>query len=405
MVRMNNRADNDLRPVQVTWRFLKQQPASVLWQRGDTKVLAAVQPTEGSLQVNGNGITAHQLEWLQTTLRPLLATEALTITVTCLEDGGGLLAELFNAVYCALTLLPKGKGPKQVAAAVTAAMVAGESLGDPDAAESDLATSLVTMVATPQEQIIALELGGQQAVNSSEFNELILRASQGVTRTNDQRQASFERAVQPNIQVADTDEQTIVIATKNPGKAREFESVFAAEGIQIKTLLDYPELPNIDETGSTFEENARLKADQIAAILHLPVLADDSGLMVDELGGRPGIYSARFSGDHNDAGNNAKLLYELTGVPAEKRTAIFHTTLVFAKPDRPDEDLVVEGNVKGQILGIPRGDNGFGYDPLFYVPELDATMAQLTVEQKNKISHRAKAIENLEDKWKEWIKD
>ncbi|MGO3464762.1 MAG: XTP/dITP diphosphatase, partial [Lactiplantibacillus plantarum] len=95
MVRMNNRADNDLRPVQVTWRFLKQQPASVLWQRGDTKVLAAVQPTEGSLQVNGNGITAHQLEWLQTTLRPLLATEALTITVTCLEDGGGLLAELF----------------------------------------------------------------------------------------------------------------------------------------------------------------------------------------------------------------------------------------------------------------------------------------------------------------------
>ncbi|KRM24410.1 non-canonical purine NTP pyrophosphatase, rdgB HAM1 family [Latilactobacillus graminis DSM 20719] len=401
---MNNRAENDVRPVQVIWHFLKQQPASVLWQRGDTKILAAVQPTSGSFQVSGSSVTVQHLDWLKATLRPLLVTADLTITVTCLEDGGGLLAELFNAAYCALNLLPKDQRPQQVAAAVTTAMVNGASVVDPDQVESQQATSLMTMVATPQEQILALELSGQQAINSSEFNELILRASQGVTRTNAQRQAGFERAVEPPLPVIDTDQRTIVIATKNPGKAREFNAVFATEGIQIKTLLDYPELPRIDETGATFEENARLKADQIAAYLHLPVLADDSGLMVDALGGRPGIYSARFSGDHNDAGNNAKLLYELTGVPAAERTATFHTTLVFAKPERPAEDLVVEGNIQGQILGIPRGDNGFGYDPLFYVPALDATLAQLTVEQKNQISHRAKAIEQLKQKWRAWIK-
>ena len=121
----------------------------------------------------------------------------------------------------------------------------------------------------------------------------------------------------------------IVIATRNPGKAKEFSSIFGEKGYTVKTLLDYPNLPDVEETGRTFEENARLKAETIAEILQKPVLADDSGLIVDALGGMPGIYSARFAGEPtNDASNNAKLLHELTGVPKEKRQARFHCTLV-----------------------------------------------------------------------------
>jgi len=156
------------------------------------------------------------------------------------------------------------------------------------------------------------------------------------------------------------------------------------------------------ETGSTFEENATLKAHAVMERFNLPTIADDSGLQVDVLYGQPGVYSARYAGDHNDAANNAKLLSELGGVPMEKRTARFVSTLVFANP-KNDQDLVVEGEVKGLIKTVPQGDDGFGYDPLFYIPELDKTMAQMTVEQKNQISHRGNAIKKLEKQWQDWI--
>lgn len=412
MVRTDNRAVNDVRPLQVQWRYLTQQPASVLWQRGITKIMVAAycQTKAAGLVVTGTGLTAGQIDWLQAALLPLVSAEALTqqqlvVTITTLENDGGQLAEAFNATIGALQLLPDTLLDQQVPCAVSVGVMADQTtLVDLTLAEEEIAISQMTMVATAQEQVGALTLSGQP-VDSSLFNELILRASQGCTRTTAQFQASFQQAVQPVMAAGIPDVGTIVIATKNPGKAREFEAVFAKAGLKVKTLLDYPELPEIDETGQTFEANARLKADQIAAILKLPVLADDSGLMVDALDGRPGIYSARFAGDHNDAGNNAKLLFELTGVPTEKRTATFHSTLVFAKPDRPNEDLVVEGNVAGRILGIPRGDNGFGYDPLFYVPELDASMAELSLAQKNQVSHRARAIANLEPVWRDWLAD
>ncbi|AWZ43705.1 XTP/dITP diphosphatase [Latilactobacillus sakei] len=407
MVRTDNRAANDVRPVKVQWHYLTKQPASVLWQRGTTKVLAAVsEQTTKKVTLIGSGLTQVQSDWLQQTLTTLLAPAlektGLLVSVTVLEDGGSLLAEASNAVFGALQLLPEQFLPNR-AAAVTAILTGNETLVDASDTEEAVADSTLLVVTDNQEQILAMTLQGATAVNSSQLNELLLVASQGGTRTAEQIQASYQQAVHPIIQKEHSEMPTIVIATKNPGKAQEFHAMFEKEGIQIKTLLDYPELPEINETGQTFEENARLKADQIAAILQLPVLADDSGLMVDALDGRPGIYSARFAGDHNDAGNNAKLLYELTGVPAEKRTAHFHTTLVFAKPDRPDDDLVVEGSVNGRILGIPRGDNGFGYDPLFYVPELDKSMAELSMAEKNAISHRAKAIENLEPLWRDWL--
>lgn len=185
----------------------------------------------------------------------------------------------------------------------------------------------------------------------------------------------------------------ILIATKNEGKLKEFKQIFTAKGIEVLSLKDVDEDVDVQENGLTFEENALLKADSYAKTIGIPVLADDSGLEIDALNGRPGIFSARYAGDHNDAANNAKVLTELGGVPDEKRTATFHTTVVVRKPD--GTELVANGNLRGRILSVPRGDNGFGYDPLFYVEEKQKTLAQMTREEKNQISHRALAIQDL----------
>lgn len=185
----------------------------------------------------------------------------------------------------------------------------------------------------------------------------------------------------------------ILIATKNEGKLKEFKQIFTAKGIEVLSLKDVDEDVDVQENGLTFEENARLKADSYAKTIGIPVLADDSGLEIDALNGRPGIFSARYAGDHNDAANNAKVLTELGGVPDEKRTVTFHTTVVVRKPD--GTELVANGNLRGRILSVPRGDNGFGYDPLFYVEEKQKTLAQMTREEKNQISHRALAIQDL----------
>ena len=197
-------------------------------------------------------------------------------------------------------------------------------------------------------------------------------------------------------------QKELVIATKNTGKAKEFASIFEPKGYSVKTLLDFPELEDVAETGHTFEENARLKAETIAERLQKIVLADDSGLCVDALEGQPGVYSARFAGNQkSDAATNAKLLAELGELPSDKRSAHFHCCLVMAAPNH--ESLVVEGICDGEIAKFPSGEGGFGYDPLFFVPEIQKTFGQLTREEKNKISHRAKAVHLLVEQWEEWL--
>lgn len=195
-------------------------------------------------------------------------------------------------------------------------------------------------------------------------------------------------------------ENTIVIATKNAGKAREFRAIFEPKGLIVKTLADFPNLKQVTETGKTFTENATLKATAVAQETQLPVLADDSGLMVDVLNGEPGIYSARYAGDHDDAKNNAKLLANLAGVPAAKRGAAFHTSLVLIKPD--GKKLVATGEVRGEILTAPRGHDGFGYDPLFYVPAEGQTFAEMGLATKNQHSHRAKATAAMLPQFDAW---
>ncbi len=196
--------------------------------------------------------------------------------------------------------------------------------------------------------------------------------------------------------------ETLLIATRNFGKATEFKAMFEPRGYMIETLHDYPDLAEVEETGKTFAENALLKAETIAKLTNQMVIGDDSGLLVDALDGAPGIYSARYAGkDHDDQANNAKLLAELEGVEWEKRTAHFQTTLAVAHPQK--DSLVVEGKVYGYILEEPRGHFGFGYDPLFYYPELNKSFGELEEEEKNQVSHRSRALKALDLQWDEWM--
>ncbi|MDX5474005.1 MAG: XTP/dITP diphosphatase [Bacillaceae bacterium] len=190
----------------------------------------------------------------------------------------------------------------------------------------------------------------------------------------------------------------LIIATNNEGKVKEFQNIFSEKGYTVRSLKDFPEIDDVEETGTTFEENALLKAQTVAKALKVVVIADDSGLEVDALNGEPGVYSARYAGtDKNDEANIDKVLEKLQEVPEEKRTARFVCVLAVAMPD--GESLTVRGTCEGFIANERKGENGFGYDPIFYIKEIDKTMAQLSKEEKNKISHRARAIELLAKRW------
>lgn len=186
----------------------------------------------------------------------------------------------------------------------------------------------------------------------------------------------------------------IVIATKNPGKAKEFQLIFS--DYQVETLLDHPEMDDIEENGRSFLENAGIKARTAALALGEIVIADDSGLSVDALDGAPGIYSARYAGpEKSDAANRAKLLEALEDVDSSDRQAAFHCALVVAASN--GEILAdYEGELQGEILREERGSNGFGYDPLFYVPNKGKTTAEMTAEEKAAISHRGQALAALQ---------
>jgi XTP/dITP diphosphohydrolase len=196
----------------------------------------------------------------------------------------------------------------------------------------------------------------------------------------------------------------VVIATKNAGKVREFASLFEKYDLQVKSLHDFPYIEEVEETGTTFEENAILKADSLCKQLGEIVIADDSGLMIDALNGKPGVHSARFAGEQkDDQANIQKVLEELKDVDETKRTARFYCALAVAFPEEDKQTVIVNGTCEGKIIDQPRGENGFGYDPIFYIEEMKNTMAELTKEEKNKISHRARALRKLEEKIPEWF--
>lgn len=186
----------------------------------------------------------------------------------------------------------------------------------------------------------------------------------------------------------------VVLASGNKGKLREIETILAEFGIQLVPQSEFG-VSDADETGSTFVENALIKARHAMQATGLAAIADDSGIVVDALDGRPGVYSARYAGaDASDADNNARLIEELDGVPDEQRGAAFHCAACFVVPGET-EPVIAEGEWRGRILRQLRGEGGFGYDPLFLVPELGRSSAELSAEEKNARSHRGKALREL----------
>ncbi|MHC5248040.1 ribonuclease PH [Enterococcus sp. LJL90] len=445
-MRHDGRAVNQLRPVQIKTNVYKHPEGSVVISFGDTEVICSatveekVPPflkgagsgwvtaeysmlpratnTRNRREANKGKLSGRTMEiqrLIARSLRAVVDLEKLgerSIVVDCdvvQADGGTRTASItgaFIALSLAITkLIVRGElkeNPiKEHLAAVSVGILPdGSCVTDLDYIEDSAAKVDMNLVMTEAGEFVEIQGTGEEATFSGEdLNTMLFYGKQAIQELITlQKEALFT-----DHQGAAVD-KTIVIATRNSGKAKEFANLFSQAGYQIKTLLDYPELPDVAETGQTFEENARLKAETIAQILQQPVLADDSGLKVDALDGMPGIYSARFSGlQATDAGNNAKLLHELTEVPDEKRTAQFHCTLVFAAPYK--KSLVVEAEWPGVIGRIPRGENGFGYDPLFYLPEYDKTAAELSDEQKNQVSHRGQAVAKLAKIWQNWLEE
>jgi XTP/dITP diphosphohydrolase len=190
----------------------------------------------------------------------------------------------------------------------------------------------------------------------------------------------------------------LVIASGNEGKLSELAHMLEPLQIEVLSQADFDVEP-VEETGLTFIENALLKAREAARVSGLPALADDSGLVVEALDGRPGIYSARFAGEGaSDEANNARLLEALAELPMERRTAHFHCSLVLLRQASDPAPIIAEGDWYGHILEAPRGDGGFGYDPLFHDRELGATAAELPMAEKARVSHRGKALAALIDR-------
>ena len=188
----------------------------------------------------------------------------------------------------------------------------------------------------------------------------------------------------------------LLVATGNRGKFREIEWILRDEVAKLYSPEDFPAMPLVEEDGATFRENAVKKAQSAASATGKPVIADDSGLEVDALGGRPGVFSARFAGqDADDSKNNTRLLGELASYPEEQRTAAFHCVIALCFPD--GVCWTFTGALYGVILREPRGTDGFGYDPLFLVPEYGRTLAELPLEVKNALSHRGQALARLKE--------
>ena len=192
-----------------------------------------------------------------------------------------------------------------------------------------------------------------------------------------------------------TPQSKVVLASANPGKLREFQALLTGCGMQAVPQSDY-QVPGVAETGLSFVENALIKARHAAAHTGLPSLADDSGIEVDALAGAPGIYSARYAGDNaSDADNNTKLLQALQSTPAAGKTARYQCLIVYLRHANDPTPIICQGTWEGLITDNAKGDGGFGYDPLFWLNEYQCTAAELPAAEKNRISHRAQAMQLL----------
>lgn len=456
MIRKDGRSQTQLRVVEIETNVFKHPEGSVVINFGETKVIISATVEESVpkwLEGTGKGWVTAEYNMLPRatntrnkrerngkvagrtmeiqrligrSLRAVMDLEKLgerSIIVDCdvIQADGGTRTASITGAYVALkialeTLVKKGKLKEMplidnVAAISVGILSNDQMVADLNYEEDSTAKVDMNLVMTGSGKFVEIQGTGEESTfSASELNDMLSLGTQAIEQLTSIQEDALKKVSFHVEKPMEQKEQTIIIATRNPGKAKEFVQLFEPKGYKVETLLDYPEIPDVEETGVTFEENARLKAETIAKRLHKPVLADDSGLMVDVLGGFPGVYSARYSmipgfREATDTGNNAKLLGDLHSqfVKGEKVKAQFHCTLVFAHPEK--ESLVVEADWHGEVVPLPKGENGFGYDPLFLPEGSSLTSGQLSNDEKNKVSHRAQAVKKLSAVWEQWLNE
>ena len=435
-MRIDGRGLQEIRPVKITRHYTAYAEGSVLIECGNTKVLCTASVEDRVprfLKGTGTGWVTAEYSLLprathtrvpreaakgkQTgrtveiqrligrALRSVVDLEALgevSITIDCdvlQADGGTRTASItgaFVALVDAIYSLYDGYGKFPIPdylAAISMGIGDNGPMLDLCYEEDSAAVVDMNVVCTGKGQLVEVQGTGEHGTfTRDELNELLDLGESGTKALMQvQREALGEVG---DLVGRENPPKAVVLATRNKGKIREFTAAFEELGFTVWTIDDIVDIVEPEETGSTFLENAEMKALYYAEACGLPCVADDSGLEVDALGGAPGVLSARYAGDHgNDEANNQRLVEELAEVPAEERTARYQCALVWATP--AGQVVSATGSCEGRIQLTPMGKGGFGYDPYFYIPKLKTTMANISMEQKQAISHRGKALRAL----------
>ncbi len=324
-----------------------------------------------------------------------LGERLITIDCDVIQADGGTRTTSITGGYVALALAIKKLLKDEIleenplianVAAISVGKIDSELMVDLKYSEDSVAEVDMNVIMNKKGEFIEVQGTGEESTfTRTELNGLL-----------DLAEASIKRIINLQDKVIEQENLKIFLATGNKHKIEEISDIFSdIENVEILSIKDGVEIPEVIEDGTTFEENSKKKAVEIAKFLNMITIADDSGLCVDALNGEPGVYSARYSGTGDDLKNNEKLIENLKGV--ENRKAKFVSVITLAKPN--GETFSFEGEILGEIVDNPRGNTGFGYDPHFYVEEYQKTLAQLP-ELKNKISHRAKALEKLKKELK-----
>ena len=435
-MRIDGRGLQEIRPVKITRHYTAYAEGSVLIECGNTKVLCTASVEDRVprfLKGTGTGWVTAEYSLLprathtrvpreaakgkQTgrtveiqrligrALRSVVDLEALgevSITIDCdvlQADGGTRTASItgaFIALVDAIHSMYDGYGKFPITdylAAISMGIGDNGPMLDLCYEEDSAAVVDMNVVCTGKGQLVEVQGTGEHGTfTRDELNELLDLGESGTKALMQvQREALGEVG---DLVGRENPPKAVVLATRNKGKIREFTAAFEELGFTVWTIDDIVDIVEPEETGSTFLENAEMKALYYAEACGLPCVADDSGLEVDALGGAPGVLSARYAGDHgNDEANNQRLLEELAEGPAEERTARYQCALVWATP--AGQVVSATGSCEGRIQLTPMGKGGFGYDPYFYIPKLKTTMANISMEQKQAISHRGKALRAL----------
>ena len=324
-----------------------------------------------------------------------LGERLITIDCDVIQADGGTRTTSITGGYVALALAIKKLLKEEIleenplianVAAISVGKIDSELMIDLKYSEDSAAEVDMNVIMNKKGEFIEVQGTGEESTfTRTELNGLL-----------DLAEASIKRIINLQDKVIEQENLKIFLATGNKHKIEEISDIFSdIENVEILSIKDGVEIPEVIEDGTTFEENSKKKAVEIAKFLNMITIADDSGLCVDALNGEPGVYSARYSGTGDDLKNNEKLIENLKGL--ENRKAKFVSVITLAKPN--GETFSFEGEILGEIVDNPRGNTGFGYDPHFYVEEYQKTLAQLP-ELKNKISHRAKALEKLKKELK-----